>query len=157
MYQRIVLAYDGSVEGRAALREGAMLAMRLRARVFLLSVAAETPGRRLAEGAYAGVIAHEQEAYRAVLEEGVTGLRQLGLEPVAELRSGEPAAEIAAFVEQVAADLLVVGHRHRSFLDRWWAGSSGAYLMDRINCSMLIAGHLVSDEALVDARGRGNE
>ncbi|MBC7317331.1 MAG: universal stress protein, partial [Chloroflexi bacterium] len=59
MYRRIVLAYDGSVEGRAALREGAMLAMRLRARVFLLSVAAETPGRRLAEGTYAGVIAHE--------------------------------------------------------------------------------------------------
>lgn len=152
MYQRIVLAYDGSVEGSAALREGAILAMRLRAQVFLLSVAAETPGIRLAEAAYAGAIAQEQATYRAVLEEGVTRLRQLGLEPIAELRSGDPGAEIAAFVSQVAADLLVVGHRHRSLLDRWWAGSSGAYLMDHINCSMLIARHVVSDEVLVESR-----
>ena len=38
---RIVLAYDGSREGRSALREGALLARKLGAQVFLLSVVAD--------------------------------------------------------------------------------------------------------------------
>ena len=153
MYRRIVLAYDGTAEGRTALREGAVLAKAVQAEVFLLSVVAETPGIRLAEGVYAGAIAYEQDTFRDVLEQGVARLRELGLEPIAELRTGEPAVEIAAFVAHVAADLLVVGHRHRSWLDRWWAGSNGAYLTDHINCSMLIARHVVSDEALVESGG----
>ena len=37
MYKRILLAYDGSVEGRTALREGALLARQCGAEVFLLS------------------------------------------------------------------------------------------------------------------------
>ena len=36
MYKRILLAYDGSVEGRTALREGALLARQCGAEVFLL-------------------------------------------------------------------------------------------------------------------------
>ena len=40
MYERILLAYDGSVEGRAALKEGALLARQDKAQVFLLSVVA---------------------------------------------------------------------------------------------------------------------
>jgi nucleotide-binding universal stress UspA family protein len=41
MYSRILLAYDGSVEGRTALREGAILARQSGAQVFLLSVLAD--------------------------------------------------------------------------------------------------------------------
>jgi len=40
MYHRILLAYDGSREGRTALREGALLARRYGAAVYLLSVVA---------------------------------------------------------------------------------------------------------------------
>jgi len=47
MYKRILLAYDGSVEGRTALREGALLARQCGAEVFLLSVLAE-------DGTFAG-------------------------------------------------------------------------------------------------------
>ena len=38
MYKKVLLAYDGSVEGRRALREGAKLAQLCRADVFLLAV-----------------------------------------------------------------------------------------------------------------------
>ncbi len=38
MYKKVLLAYDGSVEGRRALREGAKLAQLCRAEVFLLAV-----------------------------------------------------------------------------------------------------------------------
>ena len=38
MYNKVLLAYDGSIEGRRALREGAKLAQLCRAEVFLLAV-----------------------------------------------------------------------------------------------------------------------
>ncbi len=148
MYQRILLAYDGSVEGRTALREGAILAKQAQARVYLLSVVAESTGVLLAEGAFAGVVAQDRETYRTILEAGVARLQQLGLEPVAELRVGEPGHEIASFALEVAADLVVVGHRRRSGLQRWWAAGAGVHLLDQLDCSLLIARHDISDNAL---------
>jgi hypothetical protein len=41
MYKRSLLAYEGSAEGRTALREGALLARQCGAKVFLLSVLAD--------------------------------------------------------------------------------------------------------------------
>ncbi len=38
MYKKVLLAYDGSIEGRRALREGAKLAQFCGAEVFLLAV-----------------------------------------------------------------------------------------------------------------------
>ena len=54
MYKRILLAYDGSVEDRTALREGALLARQCGAQVFLLSVLADPNVLVLAEVALAG-------------------------------------------------------------------------------------------------------
>jgi nucleotide-binding universal stress UspA family protein len=147
MYRRIVLAFDGAVEGRAALREGAILAKRCGAEVFLLSVLAESSGLSLAEGALVGSAESHMEAYDAVLQEGLRRLEQLGFTPTGKLVRGEPAREIGEFARQVDADLVVVGHRRRNLLERWWAGSMGAYIVDNLNCSLLVARRVISDEA----------
>ena len=47
LYKRILLPYDGTKERRTALREGALMAGRGRAQVFLLSDIAEDAGVRL--------------------------------------------------------------------------------------------------------------
>ncbi len=146
MYQRILLAYDGSVEGRAALREGAMLAKRCGAQVFLLSVIVETTGTRMAQGVEAAPLVQQEESHKALLKDGVARLKQLGFEPVAKLVKGEPAKEIAAFARQISADLVVVGYRKQSALARWWSGPSGAYLVDFIGCSLLVGRNVISDE-----------
>ena len=157
MYGRILLAYDGTVEGRAALREGALLAKLCRARVFLLSIIAETPGSRMAETAHVGVAAHLRERYEAVLEEGAAKLKSIGLVPEARLVIGGPAQEISAFAREIGADLVVVGHRRQSLLERWWSGSSGAYLVDNIDCSLLIGRNVISDEQFQAVLSRSNE
>jgi nucleotide-binding universal stress UspA family protein len=147
MYKRILLAYDGSVEGAVALREGALLAKRCGARVFILSVVPATGGVRMAEGVHAGAIARQTDNYKALLERGVARLEQLGLKPVARLVTGEPAREIGAFAREVSADLVVVGHRRLSMLERWWSGASGSFISDYLGCSLLIARKAISDEA----------
>jgi len=44
MYAKILLAYDGSVDGRLALREGAKVARLCQADVFLLAVVNSSTG-----------------------------------------------------------------------------------------------------------------
>jgi nucleotide-binding universal stress UspA family protein len=148
MYKRILLAYDGSVEGRTALREGALLAKQCGAQVFLLSVLTETGTLLLSEVSVAVATAQMEEDFQEILKEGVARLKKLGFDPVAELVRGQPAEEIGKFAKKVGADLIVVGHRRQSAFDRWWSGPKGAYLMDYTDCSLLVARNAVSDEAM---------
>lgn len=146
-YRRILLAYDGSMQGRSALREGALLARRCRAKVYLLSVVAETPGLRIAEGQHPGAVSQHLDSLRTVLDTGVENLRRLGFDPEARLVVGEPSIEIGAYARQIKADLVVVGHRRQSLMERWWLGATGGYLVDHIDCSLLISRLSISDQA----------
>ncbi len=152
MYKRILLAYDGSVEGRTALREGALLARQCGAQVFLLSILVDTGTFLLADVAHAGAFIQVEDDFTDVLNEGVARLRQLGFDPVAKMVRGEPAKEIGAYARQIEADLIIVGHRRQGAFERWWSGPRGAYLMDYTDCSLLVARNVISDEAIEAAR-----
>lgn len=145
MYQRILLAYDGSREGRAALREGAVMAKRLGAQIFLLSVVSESAGVQIGEAAYAGGVVQASETYKDLFNEAMEGLRSRGMDPQGRLVIGEPTHAIADYAREVKADLVVVGHRKQSMIERWWSGATGAYLMDHVACSVLIARQPISD------------
>ena len=54
-----------------------------------------------------------------------------------------------------SADLVVVGHRRRGLLERWWSGSTGSYLLDHIGCSLLVSRQPFSDEAFAQAMDVG--
>jgi nucleotide-binding universal stress UspA family protein len=148
MYKRILLAYDGSLEGRTALREGALLARQCGAEVFLLSVLVDPGTLLLPEIALAGAAVRMEDDFMEILNEGVARLRKLGFDPTAKLVRGQPADEIGKFAKQIEADLIVVGHRRQSAFDRWWSGPTGAYLMDYTDCSLLVARNAVSDETI---------
>lgn len=155
MYERILLAYDGSREGRAALREGALLAKRLGATVYLLSVASVTAGVRIADATQAGPVAQSRDAYRALFDEAMLRLREFGLLGEGRLVAGEPVKEVAAYAREVNADLVVVGHRKKSLLDRWWSGTTDGYLLDHLACSLLFARQEVNDEVFRAEMGDG--
>ena len=53
---------------------------------------------------------------------------------------------------EVSADLVVVGHRQQGALARWWRGSVGAYLMDHLQCSLLVGRLEVGEETLFPAK-----
>ena len=117
------------------------------AQVFLLSVIAGGSGLQIAESVHSGAMAKCEDDYRAILQEGVDALKRFGFNPVSKLVWGEPVREIATFARQSDADLIVVGHRKQSLLARWWSGTTGAYLVDQLACSILIARSVISDEA----------
>ena len=157
MYRRIVLAYDGTREGRAALREGALLARRCGSEVYLLSVIPNDTGVQFAESVQGGPIDRLQDTYKDILKEGLERMKEFGFSPHARLVIGDPAEQIGAYAREVGADLVVVGHRKQKLLQRWWSGSSGAYLVDHLGCSLLVGRNAISEEAFAAEMARDVE
>ncbi len=143
MYKRILLASDETRESLVALREGALIARALAAEAFLLIVEHATVGHRMADGVHP--LPRNSKAALELLGLGLTRLQRLGVPCRGEVVFGEPAAEIAAYARAFQADLIVVGHRRRSLVERWWSGQSGAYLVDTVGCSVLVARDTISD------------
>lgn len=138
MYRKILLCYDGSKEGRAALKEGARLSRRLGAQAHLLAIIRPS---LLVDGPDAVseiALLAEERLVADLLADGVAKLRLYGVTASGRVAVGSPVAEIAAAAESLGADLIVVGHHTRGRLARWWAGAEEASLLDRIRCSILV-------------------
>jgi nucleotide-binding universal stress UspA family protein len=145
MYRKVLLAYDGSIEGRRALREGAKLAQLCRAEVFLLAVV-EVSSIVIPDAGLIVPIDEQTANYKSTLAEGVERLKALGFSPTARLETGDPGQKIADVAEEIGAHLVVVGHRPQGRLTRWWFGSVGSYLVKRLRCSVLVGQTEISDD-----------
>ena len=143
MYKKVLLAYDGSVEGRRALREGAKLAQLCRAEVFLLAVV-EVSSIMTPEAGLTIPIELQTEDYKAILAEGTERLKSVGFTPTSRLEVGDAGQKIAEVAEEIGAHLVVVGHRPQGPLARWF-GSVGSYLVKRLRCSVLVGQTEISD------------
>jgi nucleotide-binding universal stress UspA family protein len=149
MYRNILLAYDGTLEGRVALREGALLAKQCDAKVVLLAVVDPVPQMSVVgDAAIAFVPRYQTQDVQNILDEGVARLSRLGLAHTALLRTADPATCIVDVANEVGADLVVVGHHKQGALARWLIGSLTGSLIDRLNCSLLIGRRDVSEEEL---------
>jgi nucleotide-binding universal stress UspA family protein len=152
MYRNILLAYDGTLEGRVALREGALLAKRCEAKVVLLAVIDTAASVSVVgEAGLAYVPRHQPADFQEILDEGVARLTRLGLDHTALLRAGDPVTCIVEVANEVGSDLVVVGHHKQGTLARWLVGSVTASLIDRLNCSLLTGCLYVSEEDLFGA------
>jgi len=140
-YCRILLAYNGSQEGKRALFECADLAGFLGAEMHLLAVASMPPSLFLTEGFVPEeLLEEEKKRTQSVLDEGIHSLTRKGFKAAGHLAVGEPVEEICRVARDVGADLIVVGHNQStSWAARWWKGSVGASLLDYAPCSILIA------------------
>ena len=146
MYKKVLLAYDGSIEGRRALREGARIAQLCGAEVFLLAVVEVSAGTGTLEGGFVIPITEQIEIYKKVLGEGVDRIKAMGFSPTARLGMGEAGREIAGVAEEIGANLVVVGHRPDGPLARWWFSSVGTYLVKNLRCSVLVAQTEIGDD-----------
>ncbi len=140
-YRKILLAYNGSAEGKHALLECAELANFLHAETLLLAVASMPPSLFLTEGFVPEeLLEEEKKRTQSVLDEGIATLKERGFAAAGHLAVGEPVEEICRLAKEQSVDLIVVGHNQTtSFAARWWKGSVGATLLDYSPCSILIA------------------
>jgi len=139
MYRKILLCYDGSVEGRNALKDGAEIAICMQTETHLLAIMRSLAGHTIPEGISENLILMENEEAERVLGEGVAWLKERGLEAHGHIAFGDPIDQIDAIARRLEVDLIVVGHRRRSRLARWWSDAEDATLLDQAPCSILVA------------------
>ena len=142
MYKRILLAYNGTHEGRIALFECAEIASFVKAETHLLAVA--TPSMSMYVEGFEGNVseqgmARSQRLMKNVLAEGLATLTQRGYSVTGHVAVGEPVEQICRVATELKCDLIVVGHKKHSRLGRWWRGSVSSNLADHAPCSILIA------------------
>lgn len=141
MHKKILLAYDGTKEGRVALLECAEMAELLHAEVHLLAVMQIQSGLFLADGFMPdSVMQDEQKRIQNTIKDGIAFLSERGYNADGHFAYGEPAEEICRLATELNVDLIVLGHRKQaSFAARWWKGSVGISLLEHTPCSILVA------------------
>jgi nucleotide-binding universal stress UspA family protein len=145
MYKKILLAYDGTLEGRHALREGALIAKNYNAEVFLLSIMVTPGGVTGAESIYPEAVSNQLSYFKAVLDDGIARLKKIGIEPVVRMVNGDPRVELGKFAKEVRPDLLVIGYRQRPAVERWLFGSTASLMTDVVDCSILVGRNEITD------------
>ena len=140
MFYKILLAYNGSREGKTALLSCAEMASFTKAETHLLAVAGMPSSMFLTEGFLPEeLMEDEKKRAQEVLDEGAKQLRERGFQVTPHLAVGEPVEEICRLAAELKADLIIVGHEQKaSWATRWWRGSVGKTLIDTAPCSILI-------------------
>ena len=146
---RIVAATDFSAFSERAVGRAAQLAGQHQAELHLLHVVRPLdlyPGMTFAPDEY-GV--HDEalmDAEQGRLDTLATTLaKQLGIAVHPATRLGRAHTEIAAYAQEVAADLVVAGARGENTLMDLFLGSTASRLMRVANCPVLIVRHGADD------------
>jgi len=143
MYKRILLAYDGSECGQKALLDSLDIAQWSQAELHMVAVMPRlaTTYAGLEGGLYINESEEEERLrFQGILDDGLRRLAASGYPARGEVVVGEPVAEITAYARKIAADLVVIGHKHLdSWAARWWRGSTSPALIEHAHCSVLVA------------------
>lgn len=142
MYRKILVAFDGSPESRLAVDECSQL-MQVSGREIHLVCVLHDPSPYLLAGEFVPepALAIDRSRMEADLNDAAARLTARGFAVTTHLQDGEPVDVITRMVESLAIDLVIVGHRRgKKFALRWWRGSVDSMLIERVRCSILIAG-----------------
>jgi nucleotide-binding universal stress UspA family protein len=139
MYRKVLLCYDGTLAGRKALRQGADVVICMGSEAYLLAISRHPADGAIPEAITPALVEGEDGRADALLQEGIQWLRDRGVNARGSLEYGHPVDCIAASAARIGADLIVVGHKNRSPLARWWSASDEESLLERVSCSILVA------------------
>jgi len=141
MYQRILLAYDGSESGQKALLGCQEIAQWSHAEMYLIAVMPSPAVYIAVDGGFydSGRDEEDKQRFRAVLDDGLRRLQEAGHTAKGEMLVGDAVQEITEYARKIEADLIVVGHKHlKGWAARWWRGSTSASLIENAHCNVLV-------------------
>ena len=139
LFSKILMAYNGSEDGKKALLACSEIMSFTKAEAHLLAVAGMPSSMFLTEGFLPEeLLEEEKKRAKEVLEEGVAELQRRGVAVAGHLAVGEPVEEICRLASELAVDLIVIGHEQKG-IARWWRGSVGKSLIDYAPCSVFVS------------------
>jgi len=138
MYNKILVAYDGSEGSKAALEQSVYLAQKFVSQLTALWVRGSLPH-------YPETIDEVEEEKQAadaftqkLTNELLAFSKRFGIDIHADSRSGNPAKTIVDYAKENSFDLIVLGHRGHSGLWGSFLGHITDKVSENAHCSILI-------------------
>ena len=137
--ESIVVGTDGSQEAEAAVERAADLARGSGARLHVVTAYPDVPSyrERIASSAKRESI-DLREVAETVLARTVQKLTDEGIAVETHARDGDPAEAILEVAQERKADLIVVGNRGLTGIERFLLGSVSSKLSHHAPCSVMI-------------------
>jgi len=136
MFKVLLVACDGSDSASKAFDYALDMAKKFDARVFGLSVIHVPDFGGQVEAA--ALVESAQTHYQAMADQLALRASEAGVPFQFETKAGHPAERIVACAQARGADLIVMGHRGKSLIERWLTGSTTKQVMGYAHCPVLI-------------------
>lgn len=133
MVKHLLVGFDGSEESWHALKWAHELAQQTAAKLDVVAVV--RPPEVGADVETEAIIHNARKHFRNLVSEAVAELHP---EAEAIVLVGHPAERLLRYAEEHDIDHIVVGHRSRGAIERWWAGSISRQVSDYATCSVTI-------------------
>jgi len=133
---KILVAYDGSESANKAFAWGLDLAGKYRAELHVLAIArpSEPPEDVETEAILENAQEHYEQAFIPLKEHA----KACGIFPHFVVRVGHPAEQIVHFAEINHIDHIVMGHRGKTFIERWLLGSVSKRVITYAHCTVSV-------------------
>jgi nucleotide-binding universal stress UspA family protein len=138
MFQKILVGYDGSKGGKAALQRAAAMAKESKAQITALWVREPLPRYTDLPGEPEGEQEAADEYFKERQQEVAAVAREHGIQIPCETRPGHSAKTIVKLAGEGGYDLIVIGHSDHSELWGRLLGDTADRISDHAHCSVLI-------------------
>ncbi len=137
MISKILVAYDGSEPSGRAFDFAVELASKYSAEVIVLSVARppEPPVEIVETDA---VLESATDYYEQRFDELRNRANTLGVPLRFEVKIGHPAEQIIHMANEESVDMIVMGYRGETFVERWLLGSVSKRVLSYAHCTVTI-------------------
>jgi nucleotide-binding universal stress UspA family protein len=139
MYQKILIAFDGSEGSRRALQAAIELAARCGAELHSISIEEDLPQYVATVGEFEEVKQQKDAFFEKINQEAVEEAESAGIPLIPHVLAGHEVEAIVEFCGEGGFDMLVVGFMgHSRIFERVW-GSTSQTLTRLAPCSVLVA------------------
>ncbi|RIH89703.1 universal stress protein [Calidithermus roseus] len=137
MFRRIVVGFDGSESSRKALLEALELARAFQGEVHAVAVVRPPEFAEL-EGEVEGALNQAQAALSEAFSWARAAAHKHGVALHLHRRVGHPAEVLMRYAEEQGADLMVLGRRGLTPVQRWMLGSVSERVLRYAPCPVMV-------------------
>ncbi len=136
MISKLLVAYDGSEQSEKAFDFGVELASKFGAQMLVIAVTRPPEPPEAVETQ--AVLDSAAEYYETRFADLRDRAAAQGVSPTFLVRVGHPADQIVKLARQESVDMIVMGHRGKSLVERWLLGSISKRVLSYAHCTVSI-------------------